>query len=70
MVSAQNACSSKYGYGAGCEEERGGVWRSSRSSTWESKGNFGLGLNDAIGYSPYNPTDAAPDEFGEYGRWN
>lgn len=68
-MSTPNACSSQYGYGPGCEEERGGVWRSSTSSTWESKGSFGLGLNDAIVYSPYDPEDESLDEFGEYGKW-
>lgn len=61
------ACKNETGWQTGCEEDRGGAWRESRSSTWEAKGGFALGLNEALGYSPYDPERGVGD-FGIFGR--
>ena len=65
VVSSLRACNETLGLGyANCEEDRGGVFRTSRSSTWESKGSFELGLNKALGYSPYENGEGDTGQFG------
>lgn len=61
------ACKADSGWASDCKDDRGGTFNSKDSSTWEMKGSFGLGLNDAIGYSPVG-VEGAEDDFGQFGR--
>ena len=57
--SACDVVQSTPGVSEECGPTRGDLFKSQRSETWESRGNFDLGLNTHLGYEGWG-------EYGEY----